>query len=79
LSCELTINFPPENIHLNTQPTSIKMAETHHFDASKLFDVSGFVCVVTGGGTGIGLMCSQALAANGAKVSCLAVSLYQVN
>ena len=44
------------------------MASTHHFDASKLFDVSGFVCVVTGGGTGIGLMCSQALAANGAKV-----------
>lgn len=44
------------------------MAETHHFDASKLFNVSGFVCVVTGGGTGIGLMCSQALAANGAKV-----------
>jgi NAD(P)-dependent dehydrogenase (short-subunit alcohol dehydrogenase family) len=44
------------------------MAATHHFDASKLFDVSGYVCVVTGGGTGIGLMCSQALAANGAKV-----------
>lgn len=44
------------------------MAATHHFNASKLLDVSGFVCVVTGGGTGIGLMCSQALAANGAKV-----------
>jgi NAD(P)-dependent dehydrogenase (short-subunit alcohol dehydrogenase family) len=44
------------------------MAATHQFDVSKLFDVSGFVCVVTGGGTGIGLMCSQALAANGAKV-----------
>lgn len=26
------------------------------------------VCLVTGGGTGIGLMCTQALAANGAKV-----------
>lgn len=44
------------------------MAETHHFDAARLFHVKGFVCVVTGGGTGIGLMCSQALAANGAKV-----------
>jgi len=44
------------------------MASTHHFNASKLLDVSGYVCVVTGGGTGIGLMCSQALAANGAKV-----------
>lgn len=44
------------------------MAETHHFDARKLFGVQDFVCVVTGGGTGIGLMASQALAANGAKV-----------
>lgn len=44
------------------------MAETHHFDASKLFSVQDWVCVVTGGGTGIGLMATQALAANGAKV-----------
>ena len=44
------------------------MAATHHFDANKLFNVEGFTCVVTGGGTGIGLMASQALAANGAKV-----------
>ncbi|MCJ1362499.1 hypothetical protein MMC16_001602 [Acarospora aff. strigata] len=35
---------------------------------SKLFDVSNFTCVVTGGGTGIGLMITQALASNGAKV-----------
>ncbi|KAI5360204.1 putative short-chain dehydrogenase/reductase SDR, NAD(P)-binding domain superfamily [Septoria linicola] len=44
------------------------MAETHHFDASRLFSVKDYVCVVTGGATGIGLMASQALAANGAKV-----------
>lgn len=44
------------------------MAETNHFDASKLFSVKDWVCVVTGGGTGIGLMATQALAANGAKV-----------
>lgn len=36
--------------------------------ASKLFDVSNFSAVVTGGGTGIGLMITQALASNGAKV-----------
>ncbi|KAF2765734.1 NAD(P)-binding protein [Teratosphaeria nubilosa] len=44
------------------------MAETHHFHAHKLFGVKDYVAVVTGGGTGIGLMATQALAANGAKV-----------
>ncbi|KAK5105827.1 hypothetical protein LTR62_002107 [Meristemomyces frigidus] len=43
-------------------------AQTHHFHAHKLFSVQNYVCVVTGGGTGIGLMAAQALAANGAKV-----------
>lgn len=37
------------------------MAETHHFDVSKLFNVKDWVCVVTGGGTGIGLMVSLLL------------------
>lgn len=35
---------------------------------SKLFDVSHITAVVPGGGTGIGLMITQALASNGAKV-----------
>ncbi|KAL8725893.1 MAG: hypothetical protein Q9181_006245 [Wetmoreana brouardii] len=35
---------------------------------SKLFDVSKFTAIVTGGGTGIGLMITQALVTNGAKV-----------
>jgi len=36
--------------------------------ASKLFDVSSVTALVTGGGTGIGLMITQALVSNGAKV-----------
>jgi len=41
---------------------------TAYLQAQRLFSVEGWTCLVTGGGTGIGLMCSQALAANGAKV-----------
>ena len=44
------------------------MAETHQFDVNRLFGVKGYVCLITGGGTGIGLMAAQALAANGGKV-----------
>jgi NAD(P)-dependent dehydrogenase (short-subunit alcohol dehydrogenase family) len=44
------------------------MSETHELHASKLFNLDGYVAVVTGGGTGIGLMAAQGLAANGAKV-----------
>ncbi len=41
---------------------------TTDFHVEKLFDVSHMVAVVTGGGTGIGLMATQALVANGARV-----------
>ncbi|KAI8962183.1 NAD(P)-binding protein [Daldinia sp. FL1419] len=44
------------------------MADTHQFDVNKLFGVQDYVAVITGGGTGIGLMAAQALSANGAKV-----------
>ncbi|KAL9609908.1 MAG: hypothetical protein Q9167_005353 [Letrouitia subvulpina] len=40
------------------------MASTHDLRAEKIFSVKDYVCVVTGGGTGIGLMATQALAAN---------------
>ncbi|KAF4627035.1 hypothetical protein G7Y89_g11119 [Cudoniella acicularis] len=36
--------------------------------AAELFSVNGLVAVITGGGTGIGLMMAKALEANGAKV-----------
>ncbi|KAF9494973.1 NAD(P)-binding protein [Pleurotus eryngii] len=46
------------------------MADTilNELNASNLFDLQGVVAVVTGGGTGIGMMISSTLVANGATV-----------
>lgn len=44
------------------------MSTDSHYRATDLFDLSFMTAVVTGGGTGIGLMITQALTANGAKV-----------
>ncbi|RYP33740.1 hypothetical protein DL767_004607 [Monosporascus sp. MG133] len=44
------------------------MAGPHPLAAASLFSLTGSVAVVTGGGTGTGLMIAQTLAANGAKV-----------
>jgi NADPH:quinone reductase-like Zn-dependent oxidoreductase len=43
-------------------------ADNEQLKGSKLFDVSHVTALITGGGTGIGLMITQALVANGAKV-----------
>jgi len=44
------------------------MSDNATFTISSLFSVEGMVCVVTGGGTGLGLMITQAFANNGARV-----------
>jgi NAD(P)-dependent dehydrogenase (short-subunit alcohol dehydrogenase family) len=44
------------------------MSSPSEYAAGNLFDLSGKIALVTGGGTGIGLMIAQGLAANNAKV-----------
>lgn len=44
------------------------MADHAQLTAAKLFSIKGWVAIVTGGGTGLGLMTATTLAANGAKV-----------
>lgn len=51
-----------------TSRMSSTVAHTDSLSAAKLYDFTGWTTLVTGGGTGIGLMCAQALVANGAKV-----------
>ncbi|KAE8311989.1 hypothetical protein BDV24DRAFT_146900 [Aspergillus arachidicola] len=43
-------------------------ASNENFKLENLFNVKGKVALITGGGSGIGLMATQALAVNGAKV-----------
>jgi enoyl-[acyl-carrier-protein] reductase (NADH) len=47
---------------------SSSAASNEDLQASKLYNISNYTAVVTGGGTGIGLMITQTLVANGAKV-----------
>lgn len=54
-----------------TSKTKAKMAaksSNEHFKLENLFSVKNKIALVTGGGSGIGLMATQALAKNGAKV-----------
>jgi len=48
--------------------SSAATASHKELTRDSLFNMKGRVALVTGGGTGIGLMCTQALAVNGAKV-----------
>src|ERR1700749_3871140 len=60
------LRIPSSRQHLSTAPAMSN--NNQDFKLEKLFDVSGKVALVTGGGTGIGLMTTQALATNGARV-----------
>jgi len=51
-----------------TTASRVRMASTAELSPSKIFSLEGKTALVTGAGTGIGLMCAQALAAAGAKV-----------
>jgi len=46
----------------------MSQSNNNDFRLSEVFNVKGKVALVTGGGSGIGLMATQALAVNGAKV-----------
>jgi len=53
---------------MSDKHTNKNVAKHEELQSSSLFSVDGLVTLVTGGGTGIGLMIAQALACNGAKV-----------
>ncbi|KAI0013843.1 hypothetical protein F4779DRAFT_561567 [Xylariaceae sp. FL0662B] len=61
----------PQESQRSSPALSIRMSSNKAnagFTRDKLFDMKGRVALVTGGGSGIGLMATQALVANGAKV-----------
>lgn len=45
--------------------SATRMASTNELHLERLFSVKDYVCVITGGGSGIGLMAAQGLSANG--------------
>lgn len=67
-STVLRAQFQPRNTYNFASNMAPGKSSTDELKNSKLFDVSHVTAIVTGGGTGIGLMITQALVANGAKV-----------
>jgi hypothetical protein len=53
---------------------NFKDINAHDLEAATLFEVKGYVAVVTGASNGIGLMAAQTLAANGARVYIIGTS-----
>lgn len=60
--------FQKSTLPVFTRTMATGAADNSDLKVSKLFDVSNYTAVVTGGGSGIGLMMAQALQSNGAKV-----------
>ncbi|KAI1379236.1 hypothetical protein F4677DRAFT_410992 [Hypoxylon crocopeplum] len=66
-----SVYFQPQSPRPIQPIQTVRMASNSRnnpFTRDKLFDLKGHVALVTGGGSGIGLMATQALVANGAKV-----------
>lgn len=69
LSLNYRVIVATQTIRSNTMSSQSAAAASHdELNHSSLFKMKGRIALVTGGGSGIGLMATQALAVNGAKV-----------